>query len=172
MPNLLKINILLRISFEGRNLESALHYPLPNALNGRTELERGQEMTRYWKYSAMILLALAVFGPAASARPRVFIGGYFGPWFYGPAYYGWYGPAYVAPYAVEPVPYVGNVKIDSKMKDAGVFVDGGYAGTVGQLKTLPLRPGAHNIELRDPSGQTVLQEKIDVLAGKTIKLAV
>ena len=128
-------------------------------------------MTRYWKYSAMILLALAIFVPAASAHPRVFIRGYFGPGFYGPAYYGWYGPAYFAPYGVVPAPYEGKVKIDTKMKDAGVFVDGGYAGTVGQLKTFPLRPGTHNIELRDHSGQTIFQEKIEVLAGKTTKLA-
>jgi hypothetical protein len=128
-------------------------------------------MTRFWKYSAMILLALAIFVPVASARPRVFIGGYFGPGFYGPAYYGWYGPAYAAPYGVWQAPYEGKVKIETKMKDAGVYVDGGYAGTVGQLKTFPLRPGTHNIELRDPSGQTIIQEKIDVLAGKTTKLA-
>jgi hypothetical protein len=128
-------------------------------------------MTRYWKYSVMVLLALAIFVPVASARPRVFIGGYYGPGFYGPAYYGWYGPAYVAPYAVVPGPYVGKVKIDTKMKDAAVYVDGGYAGTVRELKTFPLRPGNHNIELRDPSGQTIFQERIDVLAGKTTKLA-
>jgi hypothetical protein len=128
-------------------------------------------MTRYWKYSAMVLLALAIFVPVASARPRIFIGGYFGPGFYGPAYYGWYGPGYVAPYGVVAAAYEGKVKIDTKMKDAGVFVDGGYAGTVGQLKTFPLRPGTHNIELRDPSGQSIFQEKIDVLAGKTTKLA-
>lgn len=128
-------------------------------------------MTRYWKYSALVLLALAIFVPVASARPRIFIGGYFGPGFYGPAYYSWYGPAYFGAYGEVPGPYAGNVKIDTKMKDAGVYVDGGYAGTVGQLKTFPLRPGTHNIELRDPSGQTIFQEKVDVLAGKTTKLA-
>ena len=128
-------------------------------------------MTRYWKYSAMLLLALAIFVPVASARPGFVYRGYFGGPFYGPAYYGWYGPSYYGPYAVAPARYEGKVKIDSKMKDASVFVDGGYAGTVGQLKTFPLRPGTHNIEVRDPSGQTIFQEKVDVLAGKTIKLA-
>ena len=136
-------------------------------------------MTRYWKYFAMVLLSLAILVPAASAHPRIFVGGYFGPGFYGPAYYGWYGPAYYgwygpayyAPYTFAPAPYLGKVKIDTKMKDASVFVDGGYAGTVGQLKTFPLRPGAHNIEVRSPSGQSIFQEKIDVLAGKTTKLA-
>jgi hypothetical protein len=128
-------------------------------------------MTRYWKYSAIALLALAIFVPAALAHPGFVFRGYFGPGFYGPAYYGWYGPAYVGPYGYVSVPNEGKVKIDTKMKDAGVFVDGGYAGTVGQLKTFALRPGAHNIEVRDPSGQTIMQEKIDVLAGKTTKLA-
>lgn len=128
-------------------------------------------MTRYWKHAAMILMALAIFVPVASARPGIVVGGYFGPGFYGPAYYGWYGPAYVSPYAAYPGPYVGKVKFDTKMKDAGVFVDGAYAGTVRQLGTFPLRPGNHDIELRNPAGQTIFQEKIDVLAGKTVKLA-
>lgn len=125
-------------------------------------------MKRYWKYSAMALLALAIVVPAASARPRVFIGGYFGPAFYGPAYYGWYGPVYAYP---APGPNVGKIKFDTKMKDAGIFVDGGYAGTVRQLGTFPLRPGTHNIELRSPDGQTIFQQKVDVLAGKTLKLS-
>ena len=131
-------------------------------------------MTRYWKYPAMALLALAslaTFVPAASARPVVFVRGYFGPAYYGPAYYGWYGPGWVAPYAVYPAPNAGKVKIETKMKDASVYVDGGYAGTVGQLKTFTLHTGTHNIEVRDPAGQTILQEKIDVLAGKTTKLS-
>jgi hypothetical protein len=101
----------------------------------------------------------------------VFVRGYFGPAWYGPAYYGWYGPAYVAPFAAFPGPDAGKVKFDTKMKDAGVYVDGGFAGTVKQLGTFSLRPGTHNIELRDPAGQTIFQEKVDVLAGKTIKLA-
>jgi hypothetical protein len=127
-------------------------------------------MTRYWKYAAMALLALAIFVPAASARPGFYVGGYFGPGFYGPAYYGWYGPGYVGPYAVAAVPNAGKVKIDTKMKDAGVYVDGAYAGTVRQLGTFPLRAGNHDIEVRNPAGQTIFQEHIDVLAGKTLKL--
>jgi hypothetical protein len=129
-------------------------------------------MTRFWKYSAAMLLALAIFVPVASAHPGFVYRGYFGGPFYGPAYYGWYGPGYYAPYGVEAVPNAGKVKFDTKMKDAGVYVDGGYAGTVKQLGTFTLRPGTHNIELRDPSGQMIFQEKIDVLAGKTTKLTV
>src|SRR5579864_8138805 len=104
-------------------------------------------MTRYMKYSAMVLLALAIFVPVASARPRIFIRGYYGGPFYGPAYYGWYGPGYWGPYgyAEAPGPNVGKVKFDTKMKDAMVYVDGGYAGTVHDLGTFPLRPGTHDI---------------------------
>lgn len=129
-------------------------------------------MTRYLKFIAMGLLGLAVLVPAASARPVVFVGG-FGPAWYGPGYYGWYGPAYYGPYAYGGylAPNVGKVKFDTKVKDAKIYVDGGFAGTVHQLGTFPLRPGTHNIELRDPSGQTIFQEKVDVVAGKTIKLA-
>jgi hypothetical protein len=103
----------------------------------------------------------------------VFVGGYFGPGWYGPAYYGWYGPAHYGPYgyATYPVANIGKIKFDTKAKDAKVYVDGGFAGTVKQLGTFPLRPGTHNLELRDPAGQVIFQEKVDVLAGKTIKLA-
>ena len=127
-------------------------------------------MIRYWNYFALGFLALATIVPAASAHPRVFIGGYFGPGFYGPAYYGWYGPAYFEPYGYTPIPSMGKVKIDTKAKDAMVYVDGGYAGTVGQLQSFPLRNGSHNIELRDPAGHSYYQEHIDVVAGKTITL--
>ena len=52
-------------------------------------------MSRYLKISAIALLALVCIVPVASARPRVFVGGYFGPGFYGPGWYGagWYGLA-------------------------------------------------------------------------------
>ena len=128
-------------------------------------------MSRYLKLSMIALLALVCIVPAASARPRVFVGGYFGPGYYGPAWYGpgwgWYGPG---PYAYERAPITGSVKIDTKMKDAGVYVDGGFAGTVDQLKTFHLRPGEHDIELRTHDGQSFYTEHINVIAGKTLKI--
>lgn len=113
------------------------------------------------------LLALVCIVPVASARPFVVVGGYFGPGFYGPA---WYGPGWYAPYGYARGPVAGSVKIDTKMKDAGVYVDGGFAGTVGQLKTFQLRPGEHNIELRTHEGNSFYQEHINVIAGKTLKI--
>src|SRR6202795_3990784 len=133
-------------------------------------------MSRYLKLSTVALLAVLCIAPLASARPRVFVRSYFGPGYYGyygPSWYGpgWNGPGWVRPYGYVNDPVTGSVKLETKMKDAAVYVDGGYAGTVRELKTFSLRPGNHNIELRDPSGQTIFQERIDVLAGKTTKLA-
>jgi PEGA domain len=132
-------------------------------------------MKRTIQFSLIALLAALCIAPVASARPRVFIGGYFGPGFFGPAYYGpaWYGPGWEwgAPYGYERGPVTGSVKIETKDKNAEVYVDGGYAGTVGELKTIKLRPGDHNIELRDRDGRSFYQERVNVIAGKTAKLA-
>ena len=62
------------------------------------------------------------------------------------------------------------MKIVDAGKDAMVYVDGGYAGKVGDLKKFRLSTGDHNIELRDPSGHPFYQEKIDVLPGKTLEI--
>jgi hypothetical protein len=124
-------------------------------------------MSRYLKLSMIALLAVVCITPVASARPFVVVGGYYGPAYYGPA---WYGPGWVTPYGYVRGPVTGSVKFDTKMKDAAVYVDGGYAGTVGRLKTFPLRPGSHDIELRDHDGHSFYQERINVIAGKTLKL--
>jgi|SRR6266850_1236330 len=114
-------------------------------------------MFRYLKLSVIALLAVVCIVPVASARPFVVVGGY-------------YGPGWGAPYGYYRGPVTGGVKFDTKMKDASVFVDGGYAGTVGKLKTFHLRPGSYNIELRDHDGHSFYQERIEVIAGKTLKL--
>jgi hypothetical protein len=126
-------------------------------------------MSRYLKLSMLALLALVCIVPVASARPFVVVGG----GFYGPGFYygpGWYGPGWVAPYGYVRGPVTGSVKIDTKMKDASVYVDGGLAGTVDQLKTFHLRPGAHDIELRTHDGNSFYQEHVNVIAGKTLKI--
>lgn len=110
------------------------------------------------------LMAFAPFG--ASAAVRVFVGGpaigygFYGPGYWGPGYYGYY-----APYNNS-----GTVKIDSKITDAQVFIDGAYAGTVKDNKTMHLRPGNYNFEVRH-AGQTTFSERIYVTAGKTLHIA-
>jgi len=143
-------------------------------------------MSRIMKLSAIAILALACMVPAASAQGRFgvgfrggygygfrggFIGGYYGPgwgWGWGPGYYwapgyGYYGYGYEGnPNAV------GHIKLDMQAKDAMVYVDGGYAGLSGKLKNFPLKAGSHDIELRDPSGHTFYQERVNVIPGRTI----
>jgi PEGA domain-containing protein len=124
-------------------------------------------MSRYLKLFMIALLAVVCIAPVASARPFVVVGGYYGPAYYGPA---WYGPGWGAPYGYVRGPVTGSVKFDTKMKDAAVYVDGGYAGTVEKLKTFHLKPGSHDVELRDHEGHAFYQERIEVIAGKTLKL--
>ena len=113
--------------------------------------------------AALLLLPLT-----ASARMGFFMGGGFGG--YAPmGWYGYYSPFY-GPYpygAYYGVPNAGQVKLDTKVKTAEVFVDGAYAGTAGKLKTMWMRPGTYNLELRGPGGEQFTQ-KIYVMAGKTV----
>jgi PEGA domain len=121
-----------------------------------------------------ITLAAAIAGglylglaPTAAAQHRhVFVVVGPGP-FYGPfyPYYGYYPypPAYMAA-------NYGEVKIDTHRKDAVVYIDGGYAARVKDSKKFALRPGNHNIELRDSGGETIYEQKVAVTIGRTTKL--
>ena len=117
------------------------------------------------KVLMICITAAAMMAPlAAYARPgRVFVA---------PAYgWGWYSPYW------EPYPYgyynyapaTGALKFDTSVKDAEVYIDGAYAGTVGKLKTMNLRPGSYDIEVRAP-GRTQFDKKVYVAAGKTLHL--
>ena len=66
-------------------------------------------------------------------------------------------------------PYAGEVKLETKVKDAGVFINGAYAGTTHQNKSMYLRPGSYNLEVKE-AGKTVYSERIYVVAGKTLHL--
>lgn len=141
-------------------------------------------MTRLVKILSITALALLMLAPVASAQRRGF-GGFRGGFrggfgfggFYGPAYYGWYGPYWGPAWA--PYGYYygggygyngGQVKIDSHAKDALVYVDKGYIGTVEKSKHFNLKAGEHDIELRDPSGHTFYSEHIRVLPGHTTEI--
>ena len=120
-----------------------------------------------------VALATA-FVPQASAqrvvvvRPYVGYRVFYGPSFYGPSFYGprWVypGPAYVVG------PATGEVKIDTKSKTDTIYVDGGYIGTTHDMKKFSLRPGNHDIEVRDASGYSLFHERVQVLLGKTVDI--
>ena len=89
----------------------------------------------------------------------------YGPSWYGPGgYYPW-GRAYLVPRS-----NLGEVKIVTKAKDESIYVDGGYAGVTGKLKHFELAPGNHDIELRDPSGGTIFQQRVQVIMDRTIEI--
>src|SRR5262249_26136984 len=116
--------------------------------------------------AAMVVIATVYVSPAQAAIQPIVIRPYH---FYGPAlYYPWprayWGPSYVV------VPQTGDVKIDTHLKDAAVYVDGGYAGTTGKLKEFSLRPGNHIIEVRDSAGDMLYHNRVQVLLGKTTKI--
>ena len=117
------------------------------------------------KKALMICAAAAMMmAPLAAHAARVIVAPAFG-WGYGP----YWGP-YPYPYGYyDYVPATGAVKFDTDVKDAEVYIDGGYAGTVGKLKTMHLRPGSYDIEVRAP-GRTQFDKKVYVAAGKTVHL--
>jgi hypothetical protein len=83
-------------------------------------------------------------------------GSYWGPY----PYYGYYGyPA-----------ATGTLKFHTDVKDAEVYIDGAYAGTVGKLKTMYLRPGSYDIEVR-AAGRAQFDQKVYIAAGKTLNLS-
>jgi hypothetical protein len=86
----------------------------------------------------------------------------FDPFFFYPYPYA-YPPEYMAE-------NFGYVKIKTDRKDASVYVDGGFADKIAKAKKFALRPGTHDIELRDSDGRTLFRERIAVLVGKTTEL--
>ena len=120
---------------------------------------------------AAALMALAPMSAPAAVRGFVVVGRpyYYGAGFYRPfwgPYWGW-GPGYYGPYYANP--NAGEVKLDTKVKDALVYINGSYAGTTKQNKSMYLRPGSYNIEVKE-AGQTHYAEKIYVVANKTLHL--
>jgi len=79
------------------------------------------------------------------------------------------------PYAYPPdymATNFGYVKIKTDLKNALVYVDGGFADRIEKAKKFALRPGTHDIELRDSDGRILFQEKVAVIVGKTTELRV
>jgi hypothetical protein len=117
----------------------------------------------------MILVAAGVMAlaPMTASAARVFVGvggPVFGPGFYGSYWGPYWGPAYgYAPAGL------GEVKIDSKSKTAEVFINGAFAGTTKDAKTMHLLQGTYNIEVRQ-AGEPTLTQQVFVAAGKTVHL--
>jgi len=120
-----------------------------------------------------VMIAIAAL-PQIGTAQRIIVAPYaaygygWGPaWYYSPYYYPAYYPA-GGVYAV--APRGGDVKIDTHLKDASVYVDGGFAGSTGKLKHFSLKSGNHDIEVRNSTGQTLFHDKVQVLPGRTVEI--
>lgn len=131
----------------------------------------------FWKMKTRILILAAavitLLPLSALAGPRGGRGGFYGGGFYGGGFYNpyWGGGPYWGPggYGFGANAYVGEVKLDTKVREAQVFVNGAYAGTTHDNKTMHFRPGTYRIEIK-ANGQTAFNEKVYVMGGKTLRL--
>jgi hypothetical protein len=122
--------------------------------------------------ATLLLAPLAGFARSGvvvvHSAPRGFVGPGFG--------WGWgWGPYWASPYwspyygYYDYAPNTGALKFDTHNKNAEVYVNGAYAGTVGKLKTMHLRTGSYDIEVRG-QGRSQFDQKVYIAAGKTLHL--
>jgi hypothetical protein len=132
-------------------------------------------MFRRLQIAALALAGLVLMAQPASAqrfvrRGPIFVTPYYGYGYWGPS---WYGPSWYYPWGrtyLVPRAATGEVKIVTKIKGDSIYVDGGFAGVTGKLKHFDLRPGNHDIELRDPSGRTIFKERVQVILDRTTEI--
>ena len=109
---------------------------------------------------AAAAMLLAPMGASAAFRGAVVFGGPY--WGWGPYWGGYWGPG---PYYYA-YPNTGEIKIDTKVKDAQVFINGAFAGDTHDAKSMHLRPGSYDVEIRE-GGQMRFSERVYVAAGRT-----
>ena len=122
-------------------------------------------------FIALTLMLALVALPQVGAAQRVIVRPY-AAWGYGwgPAWYAPYYPGYYYPGVYNVAPRGGEVKIETHLKDASVYVDGGFAGTTAKLKHFSLKTGNHDIEVRNAGGQTLFKERVQVLPGRSVDI--
>lgn len=64
----------------------------------------------------------------------------------------------------------GQIELKAYPKDAAVYIDGAYAGTVQRLKSIWLDPGAYDLSIR-AAGREPFQQRVYVLTGKTLNIS-
>jgi hypothetical protein len=95
-------------------------------------------------------------------------------------YYPYYGAAFEplwAPfnsyyYPPETLAYgadKGQIRLKTDPKDAAVYIDGAYAGTVQHLKSIWLDPGAYDVSI-SAAGCEPFRQRVYVLTGKTLSI--
>lgn len=122
-------------------------------------------------------------GFVASAGYAHFAPGFYPYAFYNPFYYpfspvyaamlwdpfwGMYSPVYPPGYFSAGTDK-GEVKLAGAPKDAAVYIDGGYAGTIAHLKSVWLDPGAYDLAVTSKDGRR-FDQRVYVLTGKSLKI--
>ena len=117
-------------------------------------------------FAGMLLLGSA---PTASAQRRIIVVQPAPVFFPGPYWWGPYPYAYPGDYLSA---HYGFVKIDKHHQDKNdsVYIDGGYAAKLKDAGKFALKPGNHDVELRDRSGHRIYEERVAVVIGKTTKV--
>jgi len=120
--------------------------------------------------AAQVATRVVVARPHVVVAPRVVVRSYAPSGWYGYGYYGpvWGYPVYPAYAYVRP--NTGEVKINTDMKDASLYIDGGFVGPVKKFKKVELRPGNHDIELRNATGERLFDRRVQVIVGKSVEL--
>lgn len=108
---------------------------------------------------------------------------YYSPFYWGVGFgwgYGWYG-AYGYPWYAYPPPYYGahydydeaSARIEVTPRDAQVFVDGYYVGSVddfdGVFQRLHVRSGEHSLEIYK-EGYRTIRERVNFVRGETYRV--
>lgn len=95
------------------------------------------------------------------------------------AYYPYYGLAGWDPFWGPFGPYYpadltygngkGQIELRADLKNAGVYINGAYAGTTQQLKQFWLDPGAYDLSV-SATGREPFEQRVYVLTGKTLSI--
>jgi hypothetical protein len=130
-------------------------------------------MKRGWLVLAVALAVLTPLSASADGRRHTvvihpFVGSWYPPFagaYWGPEWGPYWGPTWI------PDPYVGMgvVKLETKVNDAQIYVNGGYLGTTEHNKTLHLNPGGYSIEVRE-AGREPFKANVYVAADRTVRL--
>ena len=117
----------------------------------------------YWYFSGPYYYPYRVFGfyPYGVAYPALFCDPF---WC---AYPSLLNPAYSGSFAY--AEDKGQVKLTADPKTAEVYIDGGYAGTADQLKTMWLDSGAYDLSLC-AKGHKAFHQRIYILSRKSLKV--
>src|SRR5260370_16716633 len=95
----------------------------------------------------IVAATLMTLAPMSAVRGFVVVRRpyFYNPYWYDPFWGPYWGPAYGGYYAY---PNSGEVKLDTKVKDAQVFINGSYAGTTHDNKSMHLSPPHDNIHIK------------------------